>query len=99
MGNPVKWSRRVKERDNFTCQFCGARNVRLHSHHIVPACLNKDLELIVDNGLTLCTCCHGEWHYIDKNNLIISDIMNYLNISEKKILSNYYQLWAIGDIF
>ena len=99
MENTIKWSKKVQERDNRTCQFCGTQTEKLHSHHIVPKHLNRDLEHEVENGLTLCTVCHQEWHNIDRNYLIISDIMNYLNISEKKIPNNFYRLWVIGDIF
>lgn len=55
-----EWARKVKERDDFTCQACGKRGGRLESHHINAF---KEYELLryeLANGITLCETCHKE---------------------------------------
>lgn len=62
-----EWSRRVLERDDFTCQVCGSRGVSLHAHHLAPYKSHRDLRTNVENGTTVCqpchTCFHREWGY------------------------------------
>lgn len=70
------WRKAVFERDNYTCQCCGARNhkgnghtVVLHAHHKENFADNPDLRFEIDNGITLCDMCHspqieGSFHYI-----------------------------------
>jgi len=48
--------KKVYERDNYTCQRCYKKNVRLHAHHIIPYRVSQGNSL--DNLLTLCTSCH-----------------------------------------
>lgn len=57
----------VLERDDYTCQRCGARNgmgenVQLQVHHIKPYADYPELAFDVDNGLTLCIRCHRKAH-------------------------------------
>lgn len=49
-------------RDNFTCIKCGVEGGRLNAHHINS--YNWDIEnrANIDNGVTLCECCHREFH-------------------------------------
>jgi hypothetical protein len=66
-GDYVKWRIAVFERDNHTCQECGAHGgVDLEAHHIIPLHLHREPEysLNVDNGITLCELCHDKtkWH-------------------------------------
>ena len=59
-----KWRKAVLERDNYTCQICGASgpDVELHAHHIQPFKEYKELRFDVDNGETLCRDCHISIH-------------------------------------
>jgi 5-methylcytosine-specific restriction endonuclease McrA len=59
-----KWSNLVQTRDKFICQDCGAKEIRLHAHHLISLreCLNTQLEYEVTNGITLCVPCHGARH-------------------------------------
>lgn len=52
------WRLNVFRMDNFCCQLCGARNVRLQADHIVPWSKSVELRYSVDNGRTLCIPCH-----------------------------------------
>jgi len=49
------------ERDNWTCQKCGAIE-NLHCHHIDGYAQNKILANDIDNVITLCKSCHKEVH-------------------------------------
>ena len=54
----------IKQRDNFTCQFCGKRGGRLHVHH-------KDLDKQNNKEInleTLCPKCHTKWHWENGKN-------------------------------
>jgi 5-methylcytosine-specific restriction endonuclease McrA len=50
----------VYKRDNWTCQKCGARNIKLHAHHIVPVSQGGSNEF--QNLITLCENCHINEH-------------------------------------
>ena len=54
----IKLKASVRERDNYTCQKCGANgeNVVLDTHHIIPYRITKDNSLT--NLVTLCHRCH-----------------------------------------
>ena len=56
--------RAVLERDNFTCQYCSARNgngstVHLQVHHVQSYAGHPELRFSLDNGITLCRPCHN----------------------------------------
>ena len=62
------WRKIILEKDNFTCQMCGATDNRLNAHHVIPkaACkgdLNK-LRCDPNNGICLCVRCH---HFGEKS--------------------------------
>ena len=48
------------DRDNYTCQHCGARHTRLEVHHIVFRSQGGSDDL--DNLITLCEDCHHNLH-------------------------------------
>ena len=52
------WRKLVFERDKFTCQFCKVVGLKLNADHIKPYAFFPELRLDVDNGRTLCECCH-----------------------------------------
>ena len=58
----IKWRNRVFTRDNWTCQMCGRRGIKLNAHHIKPFAKYKKLRLVVSNGITLCERCHKKVH-------------------------------------
>jgi 5-methylcytosine-specific restriction endonuclease McrA len=52
------WSRAVKERDGYTCRWCGKPGDQ--PHHIVKRRF-QETRLDVDNGVTLCFACHEDF--------------------------------------
>lgn len=57
------WRKAVYERDHFTCQDCGGKpSGRLNAHHLKHFILCPEERYSVDNGITLCTKCHGKRH-------------------------------------
>lgn len=61
----VAWRTAVFERDNYTCQDCGAHTgmghrVTLEAHHIHEFAKYPDERFLVENGATLCAKCHDK---------------------------------------
>lgn len=57
------WRTAVFERDDYTCVWCGAKSgngksVTLNADHIKPFAYFPELRFAIDNGRTLCECCH-----------------------------------------
>lgn len=52
------WRKDVFERDNFTCQICLKRGVRIQADHIKSFSMHPELRLDLSNGRTLCVECH-----------------------------------------
>lgn len=81
----VKWRTAVFKRDDYICQICDKGGTTLNAHHIEGYNHNKNLRLIVSNGITLCKKCHNKFHkkYGRGNNTkkqFIEFIENYLYI-------------------
>lgn len=57
-----EWRKSVFERENYTCEKCGKRGVRLNAHHKngYKWCVNERTN--VDNGACLCKECHKKFH-------------------------------------
>ena len=60
----VRLMKKVCERDNWTCQDCGATtNLECRPHHIR---YGRDKEDTMDNLVLLCIRCHGKRHSLNK---------------------------------
>lgn len=57
----VEWRKAVYERDNWTCQECGAQGT-LNAHHIQAWSSHPERRFDVSNGVTLCRECHAKKH-------------------------------------
>ncbi|MCR4285073.1 MAG: hypothetical protein NUV97_03470 [archaeon] len=56
-----KWSRLIKERDNFKCQICEIRGGNLRSNHIKLFSEYPKLRFELTNGITICKDCDIKW--------------------------------------
>jgi hypothetical protein len=96
---PDDWNsrrRRVYQRDDYTCQNCGAKggqkgDAELHAHHIVPK--SKGGSHNLNNLKTLCSHCHDTIH---EGSLISPKISLG---SKKKHLIYLFTTFGIGNIF
>lgn len=66
----AKWRNEVFKRDNWTCQECGIRGKKLHSHHKKSFARYPELRLEVSNGITLCHDCHKKTPNYGRNNYV-----------------------------
>jgi hypothetical protein len=56
------WRSDIFKKDNYICQCCGERGGKLNAHHLYNYARNPELRLNIDNGTTLCSSCHSEFH-------------------------------------
>lgn len=54
--------KKCKERDKYTCQFCGCHN-NLTVHHIDGQAYKPELRSELSNLITLCEPCHVSYHH------------------------------------
>lgn len=63
----LQWSKKIKERDEYTCQLCGLFDkIWLQAHHIKSKSKFPELMFNLNNGITLCLECHLLQHTDDK---------------------------------
>lgn len=63
-GRHTDWAKQVKDRDNYICQVCDKHWVSLNSHHMFSYDRFVDYRYDLNNGITLCTNCHDDFHRI-----------------------------------
>lgn len=54
------WRRTIFIRDEYTCQYCGDKNVYVTAHHIKSFAHFPKLRFDLENGITLCEKCHSK---------------------------------------
>ncbi len=78
------WSSKIKKRDNYTCQICGTRGVKLQTHHIIKFSVDEKLRTKDNNAITLCKTCHflrvnrnePQWESYFNFNLLTRGLLN-----------------------
>jgi hypothetical protein len=61
-GEQIAWSKAVKELADNLCDCCGySRGVALEAHHLYSDNTDKG-DFTLDNGVSLCSNCHKEFH-------------------------------------
>jgi 5-methylcytosine-specific restriction endonuclease McrA len=83
------WRHDLLERDDHTCQHCGATEETLHAHHIVAYSVDKSLEHVRANGVVLCEGCHN-WVHRTENCGLKCDSADFL-LKEEVITSGQYE--------
>jgi hypothetical protein len=91
------WLKECLKRDSYTCQCCDSK-INPEVHHILNYSQYKSLRTNIENGITLCECCHnsiikGSYHntYGTKNNtreqlkIFIDNKRNELGLPPKTI--------------
>lgn len=53
---------KVHAKFDYTCQKCGKRGGRLHSHHVIPVWYDAEKARDFDNLVSLCYECHSRLH-------------------------------------
>ncbi len=82
-----QWRKTIKQRDNFTCQVCESKN-NLVTHHIFSWTGFEERRFDLNNGITLCSKCHNEFHSIyDKGNNTLIQFKDYLNKKSERLSS------------
>lgn len=74
----------VLKRDNYTCIACGrnSKETKMVVHHKDGYNWCEEKRMSVDNGVTLCECCHKKFHEIyGKGNNTKEQFKNWLNIA------------------
>lgn len=76
--------RNVLIRDNFTCIRCGKYDTENSEvHHLNGYCWDVENRLNINNGVTLCANCHGEFHSIyGVRHSTKEQFLEWLNINE-----------------
>lgn len=57
-----EWIKFIKKRDEYICQCCFISRKPLHAHHIQNYKDNPSLRTDPNNGITLCSLCHTNFH-------------------------------------
>ncbi|MCK9371227.1 hypothetical protein M0R04_15045 [Candidatus Dojkabacteria bacterium] len=79
----LEWARKIKERDNFTCQICGTTKAFFHSNHIKKFADYPELRTVLTNGITNCKEC--DYKFVMRHEELCEDFFNF-NLIERGIL-------------
>jgi hypothetical protein len=58
------YRKKVLERDNYTCSYCGERADRVHHRFPIKTC--PEFSLDIDYGLSVCHDCHNKYAHRDE---------------------------------
>lgn len=85
----VQWRNSVLEKDVYTCDICGSYGGKLNAHHLNGYHWDKENRLNVNNGITLCSDCHKDFHktYGNKNNTK-EQYIEYANLNRRLVLKD-----------
>lgn len=74
----AQWSRSVKDRDGYRCQWpgCGKFDKHNDAHHIAPRSARPDLRYVVENGVTLDRFHHNYVHGAGRQQSIALGFLN-----------------------
>lgn len=78
------WCKQVKKQADYTCNCCGERGGKLHSHHLNDYHTHKELATDINNGVCLCEHCHREFHHYMGGNHVECTEQDYLDFKQMK---------------
>ena len=82
------WSKAVRERDNYSCQFpcCNKSSKSIDTHHIAPRSLRPDLKFKLENGVCL-DRQHHSWVHANKDEAVAMGLLNLesYELAQKKL--------------
>ena len=81
-----KWSKKVRERGDYTCAYCGEYN-KMHSeaHHLFPIRDYPELAYDLGNGIVLCQHCHSVYHKLYLGRESPYTFLEWLNLIEQDV--------------
>lgn len=74
-GNINAWSKRVRQRDGYTCAVCGKQDMQhMEAHHIEPKSIKPERATDDLNGVAICQRCHKRYNerYAPKNQNMVT---------------------------
>lgn len=92
-----RWQKKrlkILERDNWTCQLCGDKEITLHVHHLKYSGNPWDVEN--DNLITYCQCCHSLIEFLKKE--YKGNMMKAVIKEPPVFLANPLYYVKIGDV-
>lgn len=90
-----KWQKKrleILNRDNFTCQICGATDKQLHVHHTTYISGKEIWDYNDFQLITLCDECHKEEHELDFSNI---SIVNAIKKAKEEGITNHELKWLL----
>ena len=73
------WRLAVLERDNYTCQICKVKPLKINVHHIIPRQF-KETKYDINNGICLCF----QHHKVGKYSPHLNSLYFYIWLKENK---------------
>ena len=84
-GKRLLWRTNILVRDNYTCQVTGIKE-NLHAHHIFSKATHPELQFNENNGITLTSKIHREFHTIyGKTGTTLEQLQEFLNIKRRNL--------------
>jgi 5-methylcytosine-specific restriction endonuclease McrA len=80
------WRSEVFKRDGYMCQVCGKNTRDLHPHHLDAFSAYPEKRFVTDNGVTLCSPHHKEFHKLfGYGGNTASQFSEYLSITKDTV--------------
>ena len=81
-----QWSKKIRERGNYTCAYCGQYNKsHVEAHHLFPIRDYPELVYDLGNGIVLCQSCHSRYHKLYQGRESPYTFLEWLNLIEEAV--------------
>ena len=95
-----KWQKKrleILNRDDFTCQICGAKDHTLHVHHLSYVQGKEIWDYPSENLITLCEFCHDTEHELKSTFYNIVCILNSMGVTCHELIHLLYCVYKEID--